>query len=124
MGASIAQGMVTHGNADNIGASFNLMLNHGVVVGQSVVAYQAERDPLYSMVNARLWSAPTSDDNIAPSFEHMLNPVKTSRQPVVAHQAERDPLYTMVNARLWSAPANDGNIAVYPVSRTWTKLPD
>ena len=119
--APLLQGMVTHANADNIGARFNLMLNPREVVGQSVVVCQAERDPLYTMVNARLWSAPTSDDNIAASFEHMLNPVETSRRSVVACQAERDPLYTMVNARLWSAPTNDGNIAVYPVSPMWIK---
>ncbi len=108
--ALLLQGMVTQASASEIDASFERMLNPVEAAGQPAVAYRAERDPLYTMVSATLWSAPTGDYNIAAGFEHMLNPVETAAQPAVAYRAERDPLYTMVNVTLWNTPTSDDNI--------------
>ncbi len=107
--ALLLQGMVTQASADEFAASFERMLNPAPTVRQSVVTHQVDKDPLHSMVNAALWSAPTSYDNIAASFEYILNPVETSGRSVVAYRVERDPLYTIVNAILWSNPTSHDN---------------
>ncbi len=108
----IIQGIVTSASADEVVAGFERMLNPVETTGQPTVVHQSERDPLYTMVNAALWSAPANDANIAAGFEHMLNPVETSGQPNVAYRKERDPLYIMVNTRLWSVPVFQGNVRV------------
>ncbi len=114
--ALFLQGMAMQVNADEISASFERMLNPGDTTVQSATPYQAEPDPLYTMVNAALWSTPTSHDTIAhdaiaSSFEHMLAPRETAERSVASYQAEPDPLYTLVSASLWSAPTGHGNIA-------------
>ncbi len=106
--ALFIQALVTPANADEVVASFERMLNPVETVVQQPVFSQSEHDPLYTMVNASLWSAPTSNENIvAASFDRMFRLVEATQQPTVAYRTERDPLYKLVNAKLWNAPSGD-----------------
>ncbi len=118
--SALLLGVTTQVSADNITASFERMLNPAKTVIQPTISYQAESDPLYTMVNAKLWGTPAYHDNstptgyetIAASFEHMLNPVETANRSVVAYRVVQDPLYHQINAMLWNTPVTDETVAV------------
>jgi len=100
--------MATPVNADEVEASFDRMLNPVGTLVQPNPSQQDNHDPLYSLINASLWRAPTyNDDIIASSFDHMLKLVEITQNQPVPYRAKYDPLYEQVNAKLWSAPSGD-----------------